>query len=874
MPSPAIINGLSWWVRISRRFAWPIVVSAFLLAAASIQYTRENLGINTDTADMIARDLPWRQTYIAYKEDFPQFVNTLLIVIDGASPDAAEEAAARLGEAIRRETGLVEWVDSSGVDTFFRENGLLFLDVDELEALADRLARIQPFLGSLMETPTTPGFFELLERVTAGSGSGSSLEVAPVLAEVAEAAEASNAGRYHRLSWQSLMGTGQAGADSSRRYLRVKPKLNYAELFPAGPLLERIKALSALLDLGPHRGVRVRITGGTALAHEELQSVTRGAALAAIVSLVMVTAILLFGLRSVWLKAATLITLALGLCWTAAFATFAVGHLNLISVAFAVLYIGLGVSYAIHYCLRCHEVADTGAAWPEALDRSARDVGAALTICAVTTGIGFFAFVPTDFTGVSELGIISGTGMFISLAATLTVLPALLSLFPVPKRIGKFRESGVIFSEAPSWSRRHRRLILGSALVLALLSFTAVPYVRFDDNPLNLRDPESESVSTFRDLMSDGNTSPWTLSVMSRDLQEARALRPRLERLSEVGRVSYVETLVPGQQSEKLALIEDLGLLLSLDGSRIESNVSSSAKAREAAARELLRSLEHFISVTVAKPARQQAIRLQAALEKLLAAPDSMRRLSELEQSLMHFLPAQLMALKTMLQAKPVALDSIPRRIRRDWVTEDGRFRVEVAPAQDLDDGESLARFMSAVRGVAPDATGAPVVNTESGNAIVRAFIQALISALALIALLLIVMLRNLRDVTVVLAPLLFATLLTVACMVVLGVQFNFANVIALPLLLGIGVDNGIHMVYRWRSAPPTSGDLLQTSTARGVIISALTTICSFGNLAYSPHRGTASMGLLLTLGLGLVLVCTLLLIPALQPQTKPKPPA
>lgn len=871
MPSPAIINGLSWWVGKCRRFSWLIVVSGLVLGALSVQYTRQNLGINTDTADMIARDLPWRQTYIEYKKDFPQFIDTLLIVIDGDSADAADEAVKNLGEAIQRETGLVKWVANPGHDKFFQRNGLLYLTVDDLEALADRLAAIQPFLGTLADNPTMPGLFELVGRAMGEREPGGEPDLAPVLKRIANSAEAANAGKHVRMSWQSLMQAGETGEDAFRRYLLVKPKLDYGDLFPAGPLLERIQELSGNLNLDAGHGIRVRVTGGTALAHEELESVTRGAAVAAIVSLVMVTLILLVGLRSIWLKVATLITLALGLCWTAAFATFAIGHLNLISVAFAVLYIGLGVSYAIHYCLRCHEVASAGVPWPEALDGSARDVGAALTICAVTTGIGFFAFVPTDFTGVSELGIISGTGMFISLAASLTVLPALLSVFPAPRRIRNALEPGVIPAKTTSWPRRHRRLILGATLVLTVLSLTALPYVGFDDNPLNLRDPESESVSTFRDLMSNGDTSPWTLSVMSDGLENARRVASRLGTLPEVGSVTYLENLVPENQAPKLALIEDLALLLSLDGFGAENHGGSTPEEREAAARTLLGSLERYMSESGPEADVQPAMRLHSALEQLLAAPDSSQRLARLERDLMHFFPAQMETLTTLLQAGPITLDNIPDRIRRDWVTDDGRFRVKVSPSRNLDDSESLARFISAVRTEAPDATGAPVVNVESGKAIVRAFIQALVSALVLIVLLLLVMLRNFRDVTVVLVPLLFATLLTVACMVVIGVPFNFANVIALPLLLGIGVDNGIHMVYRWRSAPPVSGDMLQTSTARGVVISALTTMCSFGNLAYSPHRGTASMGLLLTLGLGLVLVCTLLLIPALQRQSKPE---
>ena len=615
----------------------------------------------------------------------------------------------------------------------------------------------------------------------------------------------------------------------------------------------------------------MRVTGGTALAHEELESVTRGATLAAVLSLFMVTVILLVGLRSLWFKVATLITLALGLCWTAAFATLAIGHLNLISVAFAVLYIGLGVSYAIHYCLRCQEVARSGASWPEALDGSARDVGAALTICALTTGIGFFAFVPTDFTGVSELGIISGTGMFISLVASLTVLPALLSIFPAPKKSGRATRLHDIPAAATSWPQRHRRVILTTSVVLALASLAAVPHVRFDDNPLNLRDPESESVSTYRELISDGTTSPWSLSVMAGNLVEARQLAARLESLPEVGDVTFIDSLVPGRQADKLAVIDDLALLLSLDATAVETNVVSSGEARAAATQMLLQTLEDYISSAPGAAAKASAQRLESALAVIASSPDAPRRLAELEKSLMEYLPSELMALKTALEAGPVTAEALPPRIRQDWVTEEGRVRIKVAPSKDFANAASVDRFLDAVRSVAPDATGSPVVNIESGRAIVRAFIQALISALVLITLLLFLLLRRISDVTLVLAPLLFATLLTVACMVLLGVPFNFANVIALPLLLGIGVDNGIHMVHRWRSAPPASGDLLRTSTARAVVISALTTICSFGNLAYSPHRGTASMGLLLTLGLGLVLVCTLLLIPALQSRSVPE---
>lgn len=866
MPTTVLTNFLSWWVARCRHFAWPIVIGAIVLGGLSVQYTRTNVGVDTDTADMIARDLPWRQTFIEYKKDFPQFVDTLLLVVDADTPERAEEAAAQLAGSIRRESDLIDWVKLPGNDAFFRQNGLLYLGDGELERLSESLTRIQPFLGTLIREPTLPGLFSILHKALSAQEAEGSLELTPVLSAVAETVEAENSGRFHRLSWQRLMQIDVGQTSDARRYIVVKPKLDYSELLPAGPALDRIRSLASTPELNPGKGVHVRITGEPALAHEEFASATRGAKLAFLLSVVMVTVVLLIGLRSVWLLVATLVTLLLGLSWTAAFATLAIGHLNLISIAFAVLYIGLGVDYAIHYCLRCRELNMSGVAWPDALDRGARDVGTALVICAVTTGVGFFAFVPTDFTGVSELGIISGTGMFISLVASLTVLPALLELGPKPKP--GINESKIPFAveQVESWPLRHRRGIRLATVALALASLLALPHVRFDDNPLNLRDPESESVSTVRELMSDGGRSFWTMSAMARDGNDARALAQRISELPEVNGVIHLQSFIPAGQAEKIAEIDDLGLLLSLDMTPITRDISSSPASRLAASTNLVDALKAFAAATGIPAEQNAARRLGSELTTLLGKNDADEHLASLEQSLMYYLPVQLKSLKTALAPQEISQQSLPADLKRDWIAPDGRWRLEVEPSGEMGDERNLARFVDAVRSIAPDVTGAPVVHLESGRAVVRAFAQALLAALLLISVLLLLLLRRVLDVGMVLAPLLLATLIILSVMVAFGLPFNFANVIALPLLLGLGANNGIHMVYRWRFAPPVSGDLLKTSAARGVVFSVLTTMCSFGSLAFTAHRGTASMGLLLTLGLSVVLLCTLVLTPALQP--------
>jgi hypothetical protein len=309
--------------------------------------------------------------------------------------------------------------------------------------------------------------------------------------------------------------------------------------------------------------------------------------------------------------------------------------------------------------------------------------------------------------------------------------------------------------------------------------------------------------------------------------------------------------------------------MLNLDTNAVGKKAYSDPESRRAATDKLVVVLENFAASSEAPAEKAAARRLTVALSELTDRKDVEERLASLEQNLTHYLPAQLERLRVALSPQEFSLRSLPLEIQRDWKAPDGRWRLEVEPAGDMSDNHNLERFVAAVQSVAPNVTGAPVVHVGSGRAVVRAFEHALISALLLISLVLFLVLRRVLEVGLVLAPLLLAMLITLAVMVVLDLPFNFANVIALPLLLGLGANNGIQMVYRWRVAPPASGDLLRTSTARGVVFSVLTTMCSFGSLAFSAHKGTASMGLLLALGLTLMLVCTLILTPALQPDKR-----
>ena len=332
------------------------------------------------------------------------YSDNLILVIDAATAEAADTAAASLEERLRTETTFLDWVYHPGGGEFFARNALLYMSVEELEDLVDKLAAIQPFIGSLAENPSAAEVFEITTRALEEREDIDERQLARMMSLLSVSIEASLEGRLRQLSWQEVMLDRKSTVNDKRRVLLVKPKLNYDDLLPAGPAMDRIREIAIELGIQADNDQSLRITGSLAMSVEELDSVGRGATSAAVSALLLVSVILIVGLRSVKLVIASVLTLLVGLTFTAAFAAYAIGHLNLISVAFAVLYIGLGIDFAIHLSLRHRELVAQGESRADALTTAVSDVGATLFVCALTTGIGFYAFTVTDFTGVSEPG--------------------------------------------------------------------------------------------------------------------------------------------------------------------------------------------------------------------------------------------------------------------------------------------------------------------------------------------------------------------------------------------------------------------------------------------------------------------------------------
>ena len=423
-----LIVGLA---EFSRRNALVVALGGLILAAFSAFYAATHLEVSTDTDLMFSRSLPWRQQADQLNKDFPQFNNLLVAVIDAREPEQADATAAALADAVAKDHTHFNSVRRPDASPFLRKEGLLFLDTKQLTDLMDRTIDAQPFLGQLVADPTARGLFSALSLLGMGVTKGD-VDLGPYLPSIEafhQAMADALSGHPRTLSWQALLG-GSELSDLAGKYtfVLVQPKLDYGALQPGGEATQTMRQIIAGLDFVKSGDARVRITGQVALADEEFATVVQGAVFGLIGSVVLITLWLFLAVQTWRLILPILATLGLGLMLTLLFATVAVGTLNLVSVGFGILFVGIAVDFAIQFSVRYRERRFEYPDPAEAMRQNAVRTGDQILVAAIATSAGFLGFVPTSFSGVAELGLIAGAGMLIAFLCTLGFLPAIITL--------------------------------------------------------------------------------------------------------------------------------------------------------------------------------------------------------------------------------------------------------------------------------------------------------------------------------------------------------------------------------------------------------------------------------------------------------------
>ncbi|MCS0630379.1 MMPL family transporter [Telluria mixta] len=860
-------------VHLSCRHPWAVVGAFVLLVLASGLYVARHFAINTDVGQLIDANAPWARRDAAIAAAFPNRGDTTLAVVRAPAPEFAAQAARELADRLRRQPALFRAVDLGAGDDFFCRNGLLYLDAAEVRDLTARLVDARPLLDALARDPSLRGIANLLS-VTLGAplltGQVTLPQMAPLLARSAATVEDVLAGRNAALSWQALATTGAA---TEPGLVEVRPVLDYAALLPGAASSDAIRAAAADLRLAEHYGAQVTLTGPVPLSDDEFASLQEGSPLVGSIPVVIVLVLLWRAVRSAPLVLALCITMLGGLALTAALGLIMVGALNLISIAFAILFVGLGIDFGIQFGMRFRELRRVRPGTGTALLATARALALPLTLAATATAFGFLAFLPTAYRGVAELGQIAGVGILcVALPACLTVLPALIRISDPPA--GLLAPGYPWLAGIDHALQTHRKTVLAATLALVGAGIPLLWRLEFDFDPLHLKNPGSESMATLASLARGTDIGLDNVQVLAPSLAQATTLAARLERLPDVAHVLTAASLVPDGQTGKLDAIAAAAarLLPVLEMSPI---APASDPQRAAALRTAALSL-HNAALDHPGPGAAEASRLARALAALARAGPAAR--DRADQALAGTLRLALDALRLALQPQPVTLATLPAPMRRNWIAPDGRALVDVSPRRPTgptgtsrEDASRLRRFTDAVLRIAPDAAGGPISVRHAADLIIAAFVQAALLAVVTIALLLWIAFRRVGDVLLTMVPLLVSSLVTLEACVLLRIHLNFANIIALPLLLGVGVAFKIYYIMAWRAGQPAR---LEHPLTQAIVLSAATTGTAFGSLWLSHHPGTASMGKLLVLALVCTLIGAVFFQPVLLGQPRAPAPA
>ncbi len=847
---------LSAVVSACARRAWLVLALALLVAGGSFWAVTTRLGVTTDTGLLFDAGLPWKKRSAELQQAFPQNEELLVAVVDAKIPEEAEATARDLAAALSADKRHFISVTRPDASPYLARNAFLFLDPDTLQAVLNQTIDAQPFLAQLVADPSLRGLSEALSLIAQGVERGQA-DLKPfraALGSFQSALAAAADGSPRPLSWERLLAGPVADLAGKFHFVLAKPRLDYGALEPGHAASMALREAASKLDYVRDGSARVRLTGAVALEDEEFASVAQGAAAGLIGSAALVAVWLFAAVRTWRVVVPILLTLLLGLLMTGAFAALAVGTLNLVSVAFAILFVGIAVDFAIQFSVRMRAAQLRAGSLGDAITATGRRAGGQILVAALATATGFLAFTPTAFQGVAQLGLIAGAGMLIAFVCTMTALPALLTAF---RPRGGAAETGLrALRPFDAVTSALRWPVVAAFGALGVAGLVMLPSVPFDSDPLHTKNPNTEAMRTLADLMHDPVTNPYTIELLASDMDAAAGLARRLDALPTVDGVIWLRSFVPDEQARKLPLIEDAASLLAVTLAPPARVPPVTAQALRQAAQETASRLSGVLPRLAAD---DPLIGIAADLKRLEAAPDAL--LLATNAAIVRFLPMQFDRLRQALKAGPVTEADVPASLRADWVAPDGRPRLQVTPKAGVRGTEGLRRFVAEVHGVAPGAAGSAVTIVSSADTVLSAFRFAAICAIVAITALLAAVLRRARDVALVLAPLLLSSLLTVVAVMAASLSLNFANIIALPLLLGVGVSFNVYFVMNWRDGLARP---LGSATARAVVFSALTTATAFGSLALSHHPGTASMGVLLLLSLGCTILVTLAFLPAL----------
>ena len=813
---------------------YKVVISFLFITILSIFSTFQNLSVNTSTDSLIDNQLTFKKNQKKLKTHFPILDNNILIRIKGDNSKKIENLFIEIKDKLDERVEF-DFYYSPNFDNFFKSNFFSLLPENQKIDFINQLYQFQPFISELNNNTKFKGFNNFLELVLKSQNTDAFKNFDIIFNNFLVAFNTNS-----KVEWKNIL-----KKDFDEIFILLSVNRDYLQ---TNGFSSTYDFLQSLRENYNSKSMNVQFTGGLIIDYEEVKSVSNGAALSGLLSIFLVSIILLASLKKIKIIFCLILSILVGLFITTGITSLTVGSLNLISVAFAVLFIGLSVDFGIQVFLRILENQGENSQL-KTFKHELSLVSRTITIASIPSIVGFLSFVPTKYTGLSELGIISAIGLFVGLLVNILFLPAIYSLIKKSEKITIEYKKNKLWKNLLKFILSKKYYLLSILAIISIFDLSFIKSISFDFDAMKVKDQKLQSVILAKELIEKNPTSDYIISIVedkeinsaelknlinNPNIQEIRSLNSLFEEY-ESENLDYLKFLISTGVSKEFYSSPDeferfKGLLIKIKNLKID-NLSNICE-------ELLNQLS-----------------------KIDFTQKEIRVIEDLFFSKLDDLNDIILAIGTK---KTKNYNEIPDYYKKRFESLDGFYRYEVIPAKDVNKIENLEQFVDSVQKYYPDATGMPVVQLEAGKIVINSFIYAFIFSFIITFLYLLIIFKNIYKVFLCILSLLIAFILLIFLMIIFKINLNFANMISLPLLFSLGISYPIYFISRLSEKGSVS-KVFDSNTPLAIFTSSLTTICSFGTLFFSSHQGTSSMGLLLFISLLTTLISSLIFLPIIS---------
>jgi hopanoid biosynthesis associated RND transporter like protein HpnN len=861
-----------------------VIIASLLTASLSVWFAVEKLSFKNDRGDLVANNLDYVEAYEKYRQEFEDF-DGMMVVISGQDPERMKEFSDFLVAKIKLHSQSFSTVFHKVDTEYFREKGLLYLKKSEL---VDLVIKINSHKNFLRKINRSPGLNELMESINAEISTGmvSSIltgfleneysqrdkdetgDLSFLIALEKQMLLYLQGKESYRSPWISFLTGGKKSLNEEGYLVSANERLMFILLAHNENNKEDRSTLNSInllrkLIKKTHTEfpeIEVGLTGEDVIAADEMAITQVDVRNASQIALFGVTLLFIIAYRGVIKPLFAVLSLVIALCWSVGWATLVVGHLNILTIVFTTILIGLGIDFGIHILERYKEERMSGSNALNALQKTVQGTGRGNFAGAVTTALAFGGMVFTDFIGIVELGKISSGGIFFCMISMILVLPAFISL---EEKIRKPKYAQERFEYRASWLElcfKSHRLVIFVAMFLIVLSLFSLRAVKFDYNLLNLQAHGTEAVKYEMKVIEQAGRSAWSVALLTDSLEETIKKHHALEKLSAVGNVESIVSLLPENQKEKIEYIKELRPFL--------RDLTVKAEVSQVSQPSLIKTMKKIRFKLQGKEDKGEVAEARKLSQVFLDVSEEQsveiteKRLNKFSEYLFADYRDKVADLKMNIDVSPVSVAEIPKSLRKRYVSQNGVYLITVYPSVDVWNIDQREEFLRQLRQVDTSATGNAIHMFESTRLMRDGYVQGGLYALVAIFIYILISFGNVRTTLIVLLPVVVGSIWTVGIMGLLGIAFNLANLVILPLIIGVGVVNGIHIVHRYREETDKSINILSKSTGRGVVLSSLTTMIGFGSLMVADYQGVYSLGLILTLGVGCCLLASITVLP------------